>query len=64
MKNVAQLLARPEGWMVYNLHGLDEEGWGPIRPAYLEKLLGRLRAIDSVRVLPTCRAILQSKLIR
>jgi peptidoglycan/xylan/chitin deacetylase (PgdA/CDA1 family) len=58
--NVARLLAQPEGWMVYNLHGLDEEGWGPIRPAYLETLLGRLKAIDTVRVVPTCRAIVQS----
>ncbi|HSB18013.1 MAG TPA: hypothetical protein VLE22_26415, partial [Bryobacteraceae bacterium] len=58
---VDKLLAQPSGWMVYNLHGLDEEGWGPIRPAYLEKLLGRLREIDSVRILPTARALMQGK---
>jgi peptidoglycan/xylan/chitin deacetylase (PgdA/CDA1 family) len=60
-ENVEKLLAKPEGWMVYNLHGLDEEGWGPIRPAYLEELLGRLKGIASVRVVPTCRVIMQSK---
>jgi hypothetical protein len=41
-ETVEKLLAQPTGWMVYNLHGLDEEGWGPIRPAYLERLLARL----------------------
>jgi peptidoglycan/xylan/chitin deacetylase (PgdA/CDA1 family) len=58
---VDKLLAQPAGWMVYNLHGLDQEGWGPIRPAYLEKLLGRLREIESVRILPTARALMQAK---
>ena len=56
-----KLLAQPRGWLVYNLHGLDEEGWGPISPAYLERLLGRLRAIESVRILPTGRALLQAR---
>ena len=58
---VEKLLAQPAGWMVYNLHGLDEEGWGPIRPAYLEKLLGRLREIESVRIVPTARALMQAR---
>ena len=60
-ETVEKLLAAPSGWMVYNLHGLDDEGWGPIRPAYLERLLGRLRAVDSVRVLPTARALMQAR---
>jgi peptidoglycan/xylan/chitin deacetylase (PgdA/CDA1 family) len=58
---VEKLLEQPTGWLVYNLHGLDDEGWGPIRPSYLEKLLGRLRQIDSVRVLPTARALMQAR---
>ena len=60
-ETVERLLAQPSGWMVYNLHGLNEEGWGPIRPEYLTKLLARLRAIDSVRVLPTARVLMQAK---
>ncbi len=60
-ETIQELLARPSGWMVYNLHGLDEEGWGPIRPAYLERLLAGLRGMDSVRVLPTGRALMQAK---
>ena len=39
---IAKLLSQPEGWLVYNTHGLDEEGWGPIRASYLEGLLERL----------------------
>jgi len=60
-ETVEKLLAQPEGWMVYNLHGLDEEGWGPIRPGYLERLLGRLREMESVRILPTARTLMQAR---
>jgi peptidoglycan/xylan/chitin deacetylase (PgdA/CDA1 family) len=58
---VERLLSQPAGWMVYNLHGLDQEGWGPVSPGYLENLLGRLRGIDSVRILPTARALMQAR---
>jgi peptidoglycan/xylan/chitin deacetylase (PgdA/CDA1 family) len=54
---IAELLARPSGWLVYNTHGLDEEGWGPIGSDYLDRLLARLVEIDSVRVRPTARAL-------
>jgi len=47
--------------MAYNLHGLDEEGWGPVSPGYLENLLSRLRKIDSVRILPTARTLMQAR---
>lgn len=59
-ETVEALLAQPAGWMVYNLHGLDEEGWGPISPGYLEALLARLRKLDSVRIVPTARALMQA----
>jgi peptidoglycan/xylan/chitin deacetylase (PgdA/CDA1 family) len=58
---VERLLSQPSGWMVYNLHGLYEEGWGPVSSGYLENLLSRLREIDSVRILPTGRALMQGK---
>lgn len=54
---ITELLARPSGWLIYNTHGLDEEGWGPIRATYLDALLDRLVGIESVRVLPTARAL-------
>lgn len=59
-KTIEELLARESGWLVYNLHGLDDEGWGPIRAEYLERLLARLVQIDSVRVMPTAAALLQA----
>lgn len=51
------LLKRPTGWLVYNLHGLEGEGWGPIREKYLQRLLDRLLTIPTVRVIPTARAL-------
>ena len=43
--------------LIFNTHGLDEEGWGPIRAAYLERLLERLLTIDTVEILPAGRAV-------
>jgi peptidoglycan/xylan/chitin deacetylase (PgdA/CDA1 family) len=60
-RHVEKLLAQPRGWMVYNTHGLDEEGWGPISHGYLERLLGRLTEIDSVRIVPTTRVLMQAR---
>ena len=56
-RNVAELLDAPSGWLIYNTHGLDNEGWGPIGTEYLDALLGRLTRIESVRVLPAGRAL-------
>ena len=41
-RKLADFLASDGGWFVYNLHGLDEEGWGPVRASYLGDLLDRL----------------------
>jgi peptidoglycan/xylan/chitin deacetylase (PgdA/CDA1 family) len=54
---VENLLSRTEGWLIYNTHGLDDEGWGPIRAEYLEGLLDRLATIKSVYILPAYRAL-------
>jgi len=56
-RELERLLARKSGWLVFNTHGLDEEGWGPIRAAYLEGLLERLLAMDTVEILPAGRAL-------
>ena len=48
---IERLLAQPEEWLVYNTHGLDEEGWGPIGAGYLEGLLERLVGLG-VEVMP------------
>jgi peptidoglycan/xylan/chitin deacetylase (PgdA/CDA1 family) len=54
---IEALLAQPSGWLIYNTHGLDDEGWGPIRSSYLEQLLERLRGLEEARVLPTGAAV-------
>lgn len=54
---IAQLLEKDSGWLIYNTHGLDDEGWGPIRSSYLDNLLARLTAMDSVAVMPAGRAL-------
>ncbi len=51
-EQIELLLSRPGGWLVYNTHGLDDEGWGPIRSSYLEQLLERLGATEGIEVLP------------
>lgn len=56
-REIEKLLARPSGWLIFNAHGLDDEGWGPIRSAYLERLLERLVAIESVEILPAGAAL-------
>ena len=49
---VAELLANPETWLVYNAHGLDGEGWGPLRSEFLERMLDRLLQRGDVKILP------------
>lgn len=56
-REVQTLLASDSGWLIFNTHGLDDEGWGPIRATYLEQLLERLVAIETVAILPVGRAL-------
>lgn len=56
-REIEKLLARETGWLIFNTHGLDKEGWGPIRATYLDRLLDRLSAIESVDILPAGRAL-------
>lgn len=56
-RQIEKLLATESGWLVYTAHGLDDEGWGPMRASYLDQLLERLVAIESVEVLPAGKAL-------
>ena len=56
-REINNLLASDSGWMIFNTHGLDGEGWGPMRATYLERLLARLLAIETVEILPVGRAL-------
>ncbi|MDA0195470.1 MAG: polysaccharide deacetylase family protein [Bacteroidetes bacterium] len=50
---VNKFLEEPGGWLILNLHGLDNEGWGPLSTDYLDRLLKRLVDIDHLEVVPT-----------
>jgi peptidoglycan/xylan/chitin deacetylase (PgdA/CDA1 family) len=54
---IEKLLALPSGWLIVNTHGLDDEGWGPIRSTYLDELLKKLTAIKTVEVIPAGKAL-------
>jgi peptidoglycan/xylan/chitin deacetylase (PgdA/CDA1 family) len=54
---IAELLKRDSGWLIYNLHGLDSEGWGPVSESWLHATLERLLQINSVAILPAGRAL-------
>ena len=59
-REIENLLARESGWLIFNTHGLDDEGWGPIGATYLDRLLEKLLAIESVEILPAGRALEKS----
>jgi len=54
---LAHWLLQLSGWLIYNLHGLDDEGWGPVRAEYRESLLAKLSKMDKVAILPMGRAL-------
>jgi peptidoglycan/xylan/chitin deacetylase (PgdA/CDA1 family) len=56
-KQIDDFLKTDGGWLILNLHGLEEEGWGPISANYLDKLLKRLTDIDQIAVLPVGMAL-------
>lgn len=60
-KEINTFLSGEGGWLILNLHGLDNEGWGPVRSRYLDGLLKRLVNIDYLAVLPTGEIVLQAR---
>jgi peptidoglycan/xylan/chitin deacetylase (PgdA/CDA1 family) len=56
VRTVEAFLAGPPGWLCYNLHGLDDEGWGPLAGGTLDRLLEDLVA-RHVHVLPITAAL-------
>ena len=51
-KGINEFLAGPSGWLIFNLHGFDNEGWGPVSTKYYDDLLKRLMDIPKLAVLP------------
>ena len=56
-EKVNRFLAGPGGWMILNLHGLDNEGWGPLSTDYFISLLERLIIINRLEVIPVGKAL-------
>jgi peptidoglycan/xylan/chitin deacetylase (PgdA/CDA1 family) len=56
-KTISGFLEGPPGWLVYNTHGLDDEGWGPISSHFLDELLDRLTGTENVEILPVIPAL-------
>jgi hypothetical protein len=55
-RTIESFLDGPPGWLCYNVHGLDDEGWGPIGRDTLSRVLEGLLARD-VLVLPITAAL-------
>lgn len=51
-ETIDKFLEGPVGWFIYNTHGLDDEGWGPVSSVFLDELLDRLTRINTLEILP------------
>ncbi len=51
-EQINKFLGSSGGWFVFNTHGVDDEGWGPISAKYLTSLLKRLVKIENLEILP------------
>jgi len=54
---IDSFLAGLKGWCIITLHGLDGEGWKPIKSDYLDRLLARLVRINTLDVQPAAAAL-------
>jgi hypothetical protein len=57
-EQLQKFLSEPKGWFIFNAHGLDGEGWGPMNSSYLDELLDRLLGMKHVSILTVGRALL------
>ena len=51
-KTINEFLEGPSGWYIFNTHGVDDEGWGPVSASFLDELLDRLSNTRNVEILP------------
>lgn len=56
-EHIQRLLTQPSGWLIYNTHGLNDEGWGPIGAEYLERLLEKSSSAEGIAIMPVGRAL-------
>jgi peptidoglycan/xylan/chitin deacetylase (PgdA/CDA1 family) len=62
-EKINEFLEGPSGWFIYNTHGLDEEGWGPVSSVFLDELLDKLTEHESANVLSVTQCLDQIKKI-
>jgi peptidoglycan/xylan/chitin deacetylase (PgdA/CDA1 family) len=60
-QQISGFLAGSGGWLILNLHGLDEEGWGPVSSAFLKELLKQLVDLEHVELLPAGEVIARAQ---
>lgn len=58
-REINKLLNQKEGWLIYNTHGLDDEGWGPLSSKALNELLSRLKDISTVTIVNPAKILSQ-----
>ncbi|NRA37701.1 MAG: polysaccharide deacetylase family protein [Planctomycetes bacterium] len=46
-----------DGWLVYNMHGIADEGYGPIEADELDSILAWLCSLDDMHVLPSAEVL-------
>ncbi len=51
-EKVNSFLSTSGGWLILNLHGLDNEGWGPVSTGYFTALLKKLVDVETLDILP------------
>lgn len=56
-EHVNKFLTMDGGWFIFNLHGLDSEGWGPVSTDYFTGLLERLVVIKNLEIIPVGMAL-------
>ena len=56
-QTIDSFLAGPPGWLIYNTHGIDAEGWGPVSSSFLDELLDKYSGMQTVALLPAGRAL-------
>jgi hypothetical protein len=59
LDRVDQFLGSAGGWFIFNAHGLDGEGWGPMSAVVLDEILARLVEMKHVAILPVGKAFRQ-----
>lgn len=59
-QQVNDFLESEGGWLVLNVHGLDDEGWGPMSTSFLRSLISRLVTVEKLEILPAGEVLKRS----